>query len=156
MWVPARSWRGGCGGRRRRTKNSERPLPAEYVLVHVHQRTVDDDDDGTAENGHVVDVVDAASEQRGRFDDTHGEAGDLVSIRATVDQENLENPASGMEQLPRRIVKETQRLIVEPVEGISAAPTEENMRYVWTAARVRPGLLLSRCRCRCLIDRLTF
>jgi ubiquitin-conjugating enzyme E2 N len=58
-----------------------------------------------------------------------------------------------MEQLPRRIVKETQRLIVEPVEGISAAPTEENMRYVWTAARVRPGLLLS--RCRCLIDRLT-
>jgi len=68
-------------------------LPTEYVLVHVHQRTVDDDDDGTAENGHVVDVVDAASEQRGRFDDTHGEAGDLVSIRATVDQENLENPA---------------------------------------------------------------
>jgi hypothetical protein len=64
-------------------------LPTEYV----HQRTVDDDDDGTAENGHVVDVVDAASEQRGRFDDTHGEAGDLVSIRATVDQENLENPA---------------------------------------------------------------
>lgn len=34
-----------------------------------------------------------------------------------------------MEQLPRRIVKETQRLIAEPVEGISAAPTEENMRY---------------------------
>jgi ubiquitin-conjugating enzyme E2 N len=34
-----------------------------------------------------------------------------------------------MEQLPRRIVKETQRLLAEPVEGISAAPTEENMRY---------------------------
>ena len=34
-----------------------------------------------------------------------------------------------MDQLPRRIVKETQRLIAEPVEGISAAPTEDNMRY---------------------------
>lgn len=34
-----------------------------------------------------------------------------------------------MEQLPRRIVKETQRLMAEPVEGISAAPTEDNMRY---------------------------
>ena len=34
-----------------------------------------------------------------------------------------------MDALPRRIVKETQRLVLEPVEGISAAPTEENMRY---------------------------
>ena len=34
-----------------------------------------------------------------------------------------------MEQLPRRIVKETQRLMAEPVEGISVAPTEDNMRY---------------------------
>lgn len=34
-----------------------------------------------------------------------------------------------MDALPRRIVKETQRLILEPVEGISAAPTEDNMRY---------------------------
>ena len=34
-----------------------------------------------------------------------------------------------MEQLARRIVKETQRLMAEPVEGISAAPTEDNMRY---------------------------
>jgi len=74
------------------TKILKSPRPTEYVLVH--QRTVDDDDDGTAENGHVID---AASEQRGRFDDTHGEAGDLVSTRATADQENLENlenPAS--------------------------------------------------------------
>ncbi len=34
-----------------------------------------------------------------------------------------------MDALPRRIVKETQRLVLEPVEGISAAPTEDNMRY---------------------------
>ena len=34
-----------------------------------------------------------------------------------------------MDALPRRIVKETQRLVLEPVEGISAAPTEYNMRY---------------------------
>ena len=34
-----------------------------------------------------------------------------------------------MDALPRRIVKETLRLVLEPVEGISAAPTEDNMRY---------------------------
>ncbi|DBA86078.1 TPA: Ubiquitin-conjugating enzyme E2 36 [Trebouxia sp. C0004] len=32
-------------------------------------------------------------------------------------------------QLPRRIIKETQRLISEPAPGISASPSEENMRY---------------------------
>ncbi|KAI2505197.1 hypothetical protein MHU86_9285 [Fragilaria crotonensis] len=31
--------------------------------------------------------------------------------------------------LPRRIVKETQRLIAEPVAGISATPYEDNLRY---------------------------
>ncbi|EKU20238.1 hypothetical protein NSK_003566 [Nannochloropsis salina CCMP1776] len=31
--------------------------------------------------------------------------------------------------LPRRIVKETQRLISEPVPGISATPYEDNFRY---------------------------
>jgi len=31
--------------------------------------------------------------------------------------------------LPRRIVKETQRLIAEPVTGISATPYEDNLRY---------------------------
>mmetsp|Transcript_5978 Transcript_5978/g.9051 ORF Transcript_5978/g.9051 Transcript_5978/m.9051 type:complete len:152 (-) Transcript_5978:187-642(-) len=31
--------------------------------------------------------------------------------------------------LPRRIVKETQRLLQEPVEGISATPYEDNLRY---------------------------
>jgi ubiquitin-conjugating enzyme E2 N len=31
--------------------------------------------------------------------------------------------------LPRRIVKETQRLLTEPVEGIHASPTEDNLRY---------------------------
>eukprot|EP00771_Trimastix_marina_P003821 gnl/Trimastix_PCT/528.p1 GENE.gnl/Trimastix_PCT/528~~gnl/Trimastix_PCT/528.p1 ORF type:complete len:150 (+),score=24.41 gnl/Trimastix_PCT/528:44-493(+) len=31
--------------------------------------------------------------------------------------------------LPRRIIKETQRLQAEPVEGITAHPHEENLRY---------------------------
>ncbi|DBA73042.1 hypothetical protein WJX79_007875 [Trebouxia sp. C0005] len=32
-------------------------------------------------------------------------------------------------QLPRRIIKETQRLISEPAPGISASPSEDNLRY---------------------------
>mmetsp|Transcript_20302 Transcript_20302/g.30006 ORF Transcript_20302/g.30006 Transcript_20302/m.30006 type:complete len:154 (-) Transcript_20302:34-495(-) len=31
--------------------------------------------------------------------------------------------------LPRRILKETQRLLAEPVPGISATPYEDNLRY---------------------------
>mmetsp|Transcript_5499 Transcript_5499/g.7019 ORF Transcript_5499/g.7019 Transcript_5499/m.7019 type:complete len:157 (-) Transcript_5499:211-681(-) len=31
--------------------------------------------------------------------------------------------------LPRRIIKETQRLIADPVEGISATPYADNLRY---------------------------
>ncbi len=31
--------------------------------------------------------------------------------------------------LPRRILKETQRLLEEPVPGISATPYEDNLRY---------------------------
>ncbi|RWW04715.1 hypothetical protein GW17_00032047 [Ensete ventricosum] len=31
--------------------------------------------------------------------------------------------------LPPRIIKETQRLLSEPAPGISASPSEENMRY---------------------------
>lgn len=31
--------------------------------------------------------------------------------------------------LPRRIVKETQRLLAEPVPGIKAVPSEQNARY---------------------------
>jgi ubiquitin-conjugating enzyme E2 N len=31
--------------------------------------------------------------------------------------------------LPRLIIKETQRLLSEPAPGISASPSEENMRY---------------------------
>ncbi|XP_041348935.1 ubiquitin-conjugating enzyme E2 N [Gigantopelta aegis] len=34
-----------------------------------------------------------------------------------------------MAGLPRRILKETQRLIAEPVPGISAIPDENNARY---------------------------
>mmetsp|Transcript_25981 Transcript_25981/g.84009 ORF Transcript_25981/g.84009 Transcript_25981/m.84009 type:complete len:152 (+) Transcript_25981:289-744(+) len=34
-----------------------------------------------------------------------------------------------MSALPRRIVKETQRLTQEPVPGISATPYEDNLRY---------------------------
>jgi len=31
--------------------------------------------------------------------------------------------------LPRRIIKETQRLLTEPAPGISASPSEDNLRY---------------------------
>merc|ERR1711981_1050825 len=31
--------------------------------------------------------------------------------------------------LPKRIIKETQRLLAEPAPGISASPSEENARY---------------------------
>ncbi|EEC07129.1 ubiquitin protein ligase, putative [Ixodes scapularis] len=34
-----------------------------------------------------------------------------------------------MAALPRRIIKETQRLMAEPVPGISAIPDESNARY---------------------------
>lgn len=33
------------------------------------------------------------------------------------------------EQLPRRIIKETSRLLSEPAPGISATPHEENLRH---------------------------
>ena len=32
-------------------------------------------------------------------------------------------------QLSRRIVKETQKLLAEPAPGISASPSEDNLRY---------------------------
>ncbi|CAI8017666.1 Ubiquitin-conjugating enzyme E2 N [Geodia barretti] len=34
-----------------------------------------------------------------------------------------------MAGLPRRIIKETQRLMAEPVQGIRAVPDEQNSRY---------------------------
>eukprot|EP00879_Flechtneria_rotunda_P004533 GHRR01004788.1.p1 GENE.GHRR01004788.1~~GHRR01004788.1.p1 ORF type:complete len:157 (+),score=30.98 GHRR01004788.1:195-665(+) len=37
--------------------------------------------------------------------------------------------ASQAAQLPRRIIKETQRLLTEPAPGISASPSEDNLRY---------------------------
>lgn len=40
--------------------------------------------------------------------------------------------------LPRRIVKETQRLIAEPVAGISATPYEDNLRYFAVAIEGPP------------------
>lgn len=32
-------------------------------------------------------------------------------------------------QLPRRIIKETQKLLQEPAPGISASPSDDNLRY---------------------------
>lgn len=37
--------------------------------------------------------------------------------------------AAAASQLPRRIIKETQRLLSEPAPGISASPSEDNLRY---------------------------
>lgn len=39
------------------------------------------------------------------------------------------NQAAQAAQLPRRIIKETQRLLSEPAPGISASPSEDNLRY---------------------------
>jgi ubiquitin-conjugating enzyme E2 N len=41
------------------------------------------------------------------------------------------NPSQAAQaaQLPRRIIKETQRLLSEPAPGISASPSEDNLRY---------------------------
>ncbi|KAL9269322.1 Ubiquitin-conjugating enzyme E2 36-like protein [Drosera capensis] len=39
------------------------------------------------------------------------------------------NSSMANSNLPRRIIKETQRLLSEPAPGISASPSEENMRY---------------------------
>merc|ERR1711907_559549 len=42
---------------------------------------------------------------------------------------NTKQRVTRMSALPRRIVKETQRLMQEPPPGISATPYEENLRY---------------------------
>ncbi|CEP22004.1 K10580 ubiquitin-conjugating enzyme E2 N [Cyberlindnera jadinii] len=34
-----------------------------------------------------------------------------------------------MSSLPKRIIKETERLVSDPVPGITAVPSEENLRY---------------------------
>jgi len=41
----------------------------------------------------------------------------------------LSSPPLTMAALPRRIIKETQRLMQEPVPGISAVPDDVNARY---------------------------
>ncbi|KAG0454749.1 hypothetical protein HPP92_024041 [Vanilla planifolia] len=53
---------------------------------------------------------------------------------AGVTQLRLQKSESRSEEmansnLPRRIIKETQRLLSEPAPGISASPSEDNMRY---------------------------
>ncbi|KAL6757540.1 ubiquitin-conjugating enzyme/RWD-like protein [Haematococcus lacustris] len=40
-----------------------------------------------------------------------------------------DSQAAQAAQLPRRIIKETQRLLSEPAPGISASPSEDNLRY---------------------------
>ncbi|CAL9145765.1 ubiquitin-conjugating enzyme E2 36-like isoform X1 [Musa acuminata AAA Group] len=44
---------------------------------------------------------------------------------------SFDRESAGManSNLPRRIIKETQRLLSEPAPGISASPSEDNMRY---------------------------
>jgi len=34
-----------------------------------------------------------------------------------------------MSALPKRIIKESERLVKEPVQGISATPHDDNLRY---------------------------
>lgn len=38
--------------------------------------------------------------------------------------------------LPRRIIKETQRLMADPVPGISASPDDNNARYEYGFSRI--------------------
>merc|ERR1712146_529897 len=42
---------------------------------------------------------------------------------------NTKQRVTRMSALPRRIIKETQRLVSEPSPGISATPYEDNLRY---------------------------
>lgn len=42
---------------------------------------------------------------------------------------NIKSIFAQMVSLPRRIIKETQRLLQEPVPGISAVPDDSNARY---------------------------
>merc|ERR1712146_2863 len=42
---------------------------------------------------------------------------------------NTKQRVTRMSALPRRIIKETQRLVSEPAPGISATPHESNLRY---------------------------
>ena len=51
------------------------------------------------------------------------------SFAETSDNRGKKTIMSAASQLPRRIVKETQRLIAEPVAGISATPYADNLRY---------------------------
>merc|ERR1712224_440338 len=57
--------------------------------------------------------------------------GSLPARRAVAEARRQPSWASAMAEaaLPRRIIKETQRLLSEPVEGISAAPAEDNLRH---------------------------
>lgn len=41
----------------------------------------------------------------------------------------MNSAANQAAQLPRRIIKETQRLMQEPAPGITAYPAEDNLRY---------------------------
>nr|GLL16525.1 ubiquitin-conjugating enzyme E2 36 [Ipomoea trifida]GMC46354.1 ubiquitin-conjugating enzyme E2 36 [Ipomoea batatas]GMC56632.1 ubiquitin-conjugating enzyme E2 36 [Ipomoea batatas] len=47
----------------------------------------------------------------------------------TPTERNFRFNSMANSNLPRRIIKETQRLLSEPAPGISASPSEENMRY---------------------------
>mgnify|MGYP001986534526 CR=1 FL=1 len=50
--------------------------------------------------------------------------------------------ASDASLIPRRIIKETQRLLAEPVAGISATPYADNLRYFAVAIEGGPSMLL--------------
>lgn len=50
-------------------------------------------------------------------------------IKVAERKEVNKNFKKKMSALPRRIIKETQRLMLEPVPGISAVPDESNARY---------------------------
>lgn len=50
-----------------------------------------------------------------------------------------------MSALPRRILKETQRLMQEPVPGISAQPDEGNARYLTFKKNVLFKLIFKFC-----------
>lgn len=61
--------------------------------------------------------------------DKQSESKLLIKINQAIEYIKVNTNTANMSSLPRRIIKETQRLMQEPVPGINAIPDENNARY---------------------------
>lgn len=53
----------------------------------------------------------------------------MVALTKSLAPFQTLSPSLTMAALPKRIIKETERLVSDPVPGILAVPSEENLRY---------------------------